>query len=64
MKCKFDAAKVASNTNRHSFASNNLEYNKLKASALSLHETNSKASNYIGFKLFQKTARCFELKIF
>ena len=38
-----NSAKVAPNSNRLNFASNNLEYNKLKASTSTLHVTNGKA---------------------
>ena len=50
-KCQSNVAKVAPNTNRHNFASNNLEYNKLKAPTLTLHVKNYKAYSHIKYKL-------------
>ena len=45
------AAKVGQNTNSHNFASNNLEYNKLKAFTLILHVQIWEASNHIMYNL-------------
>ena len=43
INCQRDSAKVAPNTNRLNFAGNNLEYNNLKASTLTLHVTKSQS---------------------
>ena len=37
INCQYHAAKVAPNTKRHNFASNNLELKKLKSSTLNLY---------------------------
>ena len=63
INCQCHAAKVAPNTNRHNFASNNLEYNKLKAPILTLQVLNLKVSNCIMNKIcISKFARYVELK--
>ena len=36
INCQYDAGKGAPNKNRHNFACNNLEYNNLKASTVTL----------------------------
>ena len=36
INCQCDAEKVATNANRHNLEGNSLEYNKLKASTLTL----------------------------
>ena len=53
-----DAAKMAAKTNRHSFACNYLEYNKLKASILTLHSKIGKQQATLCIKYsFQKKLR-------
>ena len=51
INCQCNAAKMAPNTNRHNFACNNLEYNKLKASKINLHVEieNQKATLFINY---------------
>ena len=57
------SAKVEPNTTRHIFASNNLEYNKLKASTLRLHVTNYIAKSQIMYKLcISKNCKIFWVK--
>ena len=51
--CQCHAAKVAPNTNRHNFASNSLEYNKLKASTIILLAIDWKTTLCINYE-FQK----------
>ena len=56
--CESDSAKFTVTTNRLNSARNNLEYNKLKASTLTLHLTNRKAKNHIMYKTcIKKIAR-------
>ena len=65
INCRCNAEKMATNTSRHNFACNNLEYNKLKASGLTLHVIKSKAKNYIVHKLsILKIVRYIELENF
>ena len=51
LNCQCNAAKVAPNTDGHKFASNYLEYIRLKAPTLSLHIKNWKALIRIIYKL-------------